>query len=216
MHIVGAIAALAVGWSGLAGLALWPQRAGFAYHTAAVAVGMVTAVLIVGNPDNYGGQAGPVDGAFAAMAVPVAAAALAARPWRAIRTTARQPALLVAAALALPGLWYGLEQGLMQRNSWPPAADPHHQAHWYAMSLLALTAVAVVATAAASARGWRIGTAVAGLAALSIGVASLLDAAAASAVSPPWAAAAMAWGFIALGLTTTGQKSQRRSKKAAP
>jgi hypothetical protein len=202
LHLTGALAALVIGSSGLIGLAVRPERTGSAYHTAATAAAMLLTTAVVGEPDNHGGQGGLLDPAFALLAVPPLAAALMARPWRTAHASARwQPAHLLLAALALPGLWYGLVQGLMQRHTWPPLADPHHQLHWYSMSLLAFLCVLVASTAMFSHRGWRLAAITPGMAAVSVAVASLVSPAAASALSPGWAAAALLWGLAMVTFT---------------
>lgn len=201
VHIVGAIAAVALGASGLVGLIVRPQRAGSATQTGAVAVAMLIATVVVGNPDNHGGQAGLVDPAFAIMAVPPLAAALVATPWRGWSRGGLNMRLLLLAAVALPGLWYAFDQGLMQRHTWPPLADPHHQAHWYAMSVLAFMTVLVIAGTSLTGRGWRTAAFTAGAAATAVGTVSLLTPAAASALHPAWAAAATIWGLAVLAVT---------------
>lgn len=201
VHIVGAVAAVALGASGLVGLIVRPQRAGSATQTGAAAVAMLIATVVVGNPDNHGGQAGLLDPAFAIMAVPPLAAALVAAPWRTWRRAGPKPRLLLLAAVALPGLSYAFDQGLMQRNTWPPLADPHHQAHWYAMSVLAFMTVLVIAGASLAGRGWRTAAFSAGAAATAVGTVSLLAPGAASALHPAWAAAAAIWGLAVLAVT---------------
>lgn len=201
LHLIGALAALAIGGSGLIGLLVRPERAGSAYHTGATATAMLVTTAIVGDPDNYGGQGLLVDPAFVVMALPPLTAAVVARPWRAARDGLKRPRYLVLAAAALPALWYGIGQGLLQRNTWPPMADPHHQAHWYAMALLAIMVVVVVATAALSGRGWRLAALTTGLAAISVAMVSLLAPNAGSALTPAWAGGALLWGAAALGVT---------------
>jgi hypothetical protein len=89
----------------------------------------------------------------------------------------------------------------LQRTTWPPLADPHHQSHWYVMAVLGLVAVPVVAGAAAAGQGWQLGPTVVGLSAGAVAVASLLEPAAASALHPGWAVAALAWGLALLHVT---------------
>lgn len=201
LHLTGALAALAIGGSGLIGLIVRPERAGSAYHTGAAATAMLVTTAVVGDPDNYGGQGLLVDPAFAVMALPPLAAAVVARPWRAAREGLKRPRYMALAAAALPALWYGIGQGLLQRNTWPPMADPHHQAHWYAMALLAVMVVLVVATAALSGRGWRLAALTTGLAAISLAMVSLLAPDAGSALAPAWAGAALLWGVAVLSVT---------------
>lgn len=80
-------------------------------------------------------------------------------------------------------------------------ADPHHQAHWYAMALMAFMLVLVVTTAALPGRGWLLAALTTGLAAISVAIVSLLAAEAASALAPAWATAAFLWGAAVLGVT---------------
>lgn len=207
VHLAGALAALAVGGVGLLGLMVRPERAGSAYHTGATAIAMLATAVIVGDPDNYGGQGLLVDPVFVVMALPPLAAALVARPWRTEAQGATRPRYLVLAATGLPALWYGVGQGLLQRNTWPPMADPHHQAHWNAMALLAVMGVLVLATAAWSRRGWRPAAIATGLAACAVAIASLLAPDAGSALAPAWAAAALLWGLAVLAVTWVEARS---------
>ena len=207
VHIVGAATAVAIGATGLLGLITRPHHAGSATQTGAAAVAMLITTGIVGDPDNYGGQALRVDPAFLIFALPPLAAAVTAAPWRAWRRRALpRPRLAVLASIALPGVWYGIDQGLIQRNTWPPLADPHHQAHWYAMSVLAFLIVLVVAGAALHGRGWRLAATTAGSAAATIAVASLADPSSASALPAGWATAGLAWGLAVLGVTWLGSR----------
>lgn len=202
IHIAGAAAALVLGATGLIGLIIRPQRAGSATHTTAASLAMLAAIVVVGDPDNYGGQGLPIDPAFLVLVAPPLAAALLAAPWRTWRAGGgQQSRLLTLALVALPGLWYALEQGLMQRNTWPPLADPHHQAHWYAMSLMAFATVFVIAGATLAGRGWRTAATTAGIAGAVVGSTSLLTPAAASALHPGWASAALVWGASVVYLT---------------
>jgi hypothetical protein len=197
VHLVGAASALTIAAVGLLGLALRPERDGAAYHTLAMTVALLAVLPIMGDPDNHGGQGLLVDPAFAVFAVPPMAAALLAVPWRhGLRV--RRPGYLVLAGLGLPALWYGTGQALLQRNTWPPLADPHHQAHWYAMALLSFVALAVMASAAWADRGWRPAALSAAAAAASVGIVSLASPEAASALAPAWAAAALLWGVAVL------------------
>jgi hypothetical protein len=202
VHLAGAIAALVVGVSGLGGLIIRPERAGSATHAGMAALAWLIASVLVGDPDNYGGQAGVVDLLFAVMAVPALAAAVVAAPWRSWRRGGvPRPGLLALAALGLPWVWHGIQQGLMQRNTWPPLADPHHQAHYFSAALVAFMAVLLVAGGALAGRGWRVATAAAGAAGLAVAAASLVAPDAASALHPGWAAAAGLWGVAVLAVT---------------
>lgn len=199
VHITGAVAALLLGGTGLAGLIARPQRAGSATQAGAASIAMLITVGLVGDPDNYGGQGLLFDPAFLILVLPPLAATATATPWRAWKWGGvRRPQLLALAGLGLPAVWYGVAQALMQRNTWPPLADPHHQAHWYAMSVFAFATVLVVAGASLYGRGSRLAAATAGTAASALAMSSLLDPTAASAVATPWAVAALVWGVAVL------------------
>lgn len=217
VHIAGAAAAVAIGATGLIGLIIRPDRAGSAIQTGAAAVAVLMTVGFVGDPDNYGGQGLPIDPAFLVFALPPLAAAITAAPWRVWRRRAlARPRLAVLASLALPAVWFGIDQGLMQRNTWPPLADPHHQAHWYAMSVLAFLIVLVVAGASLHGRGWRLAATTAGSAAAAIAVASLADPSSASALPAGWAAAGLAWSLAVLAVTWVGSKRTTGQPSDAP
>lgn len=150
VHLAGVLGALAIAATGLVGLVVRPRFAGFATQAGGAALAGLAVVLVMGDPDNYGGQAGPVDIVFLVMAIPVLAAVASAAPWREWRRgRLARPRLLVLATLGLPAAAFGVQQALIQRGTWPPLADPHHQSHWYAMALLGLMAVPLRARAAA-------------------------------------------------------------------
>lgn len=226
VHAAGAAGALIIVASGLVLLLIRPQDAGSAYQVLAASGGMVAAITIIGNPDNFGGQAGPFDPAFLVLAVPAMLAGLAARPWRgeAQENAPRQPLVGLAILAAIPAAYYAVEQGLMQRNTFPPVADPHHQAHWYAMSVAGFVSVLVVAAAATGRKGWRPSATSGGLAAILVGAASLTSSGSASSLHPAWAGAALVWGTLVLGVVwrasvafgADAQAHQRGSTSGAP
>jgi hypothetical protein len=214
VHLVGATAALIMGVSGLVGLVARPQRAGSATQVGLAAVAWLLAAAVVGDPDNHGGQVGIIDLAFVILAVPALVTALVAAPWGAWRRGQHRPAFLVTALIGLPWLWYAFDQGLMQRHSWPPLADPHHQAHWFTMSLLAGLILLLAAGSALPGRGWRVAASTAGLSALGVAVASLVAPAAASALHPAWAIGAFAWGMGVLGVTWRSLRPDKDDARA--
>ena len=202
VHITGTIAALVIGATGLGGLVIRPQRAGAATQTGVAALAMLITAVLVGNPDNHGQQAGVIDPAFAILAIPPLAAALTAVPWRSWSRSARHRRTLVALAiLGSPMLPYAVHQGLMQRNTWPPLADPHHQAHWWAMSLAWWLVPLTVGGAALGGRGWRAAAAASGLAAGAVALSSLAVPRAASALGTGWAVATLTWGLTVVAAT---------------
>ena len=202
VHLLGALGVLALGISSLVALLLRPERTAAARQVLAAALAVLVVVPLVGNPDNVGGQAGVVDPAFLVLAVPPLLAALVAGPFRGIRSGSSQPLLAILAAAALPvAAWWGVGQALNQRNTFPPTADPHHQAHWYAMAVFAFAVVLVAAAAAFGGRGWRLGATTAGLSAMAFGLTSFAAPDAASAIAPVWAVVAVAWGGAVLSAT---------------
>lgn len=203
VHVVGALAVLAVGGSGLVALIGRPERSGSSYQVLAVMTALLVTLPLVGNPDNVGGQAGWIDPVFLVLVVPSVVAALVARPWRDRRSQRVRRRFLVLAGIgAVPTAWYAVEQALMQRNTFPPTADPHHNSHWWAMAVIAFAVVLVMAAAALPSRGWRLGPRVAGLAAVAVGSVSLVAPSSASAIGPGWALAAVLWGLGGLWLTS--------------
>jgi hypothetical protein len=201
VHIAGAVTALTIGVSGLVGLIIAPTRAGSATQTGAAVIAMLLTTVITGNPDNRGGQAGIIDPAFLILALPPLGAVVIARPWRAWRAAGKRPRYFFLAALALPGAWYGIQQALMQRNTWPPMADPHHQAHWLATAIAAFAILFAVTGAGLPGRGWRVAGVTSGLGAVALAGASLVDRTAASALAPVWAIVAFVWGVAVAAVT---------------
>jgi hypothetical protein len=208
VHLAGALLALALGLSGLVHLALRPDRPAAARHVVAAAAAMLVVVLLVGNPDNAGGRAGLVDPALLVLPLLALAAGLLAGPFR---SGTPDRALAVLAAGALPvACWWGVEQALMQRNTFPPTADPHHQSHWFAMAVAAFGLCLVVGAAALGGHGREVAATAAGAAAVVLGLASSVAPDAASALPLPWALVAVAWGVAVLLATW------RRRRPSAP
>jgi hypothetical protein len=101
-----------------------------------VAVAVMVAAAIEGNPNNQGGQAGPFDVVFLTFRIPVLVLAVLHPARRELLRVRRvHPLLLlVAVVAAVPLVAYGVDQALIQRNSWPPTSDPHHNSHWFLMA----------------------------------------------------------------------------------
>lgn len=215
VHVVGALAVLGIGASGLIALIARPEDASHSYQVLGAMVGLTLTLPIVGNPNNVGGQAGVIDPVPLAFVVPAVAAALLARPWRYWPKEWRPRFLVLAAVGSIPAAWYGVEQTLIQRNTFPPTADPHHQAHWWAMAVFAFIVLFVIAAAGLPGAHWRLGPRLAGLAAVGFGIASLVAQSSASAVWAGWGVAAVVWGLVAIWFTfrdVRGTVAQDRSR----
>ena len=199
IHLVGGLVLFAIGGSGLITLIARPEHGGTALQVAAVMTGILITTPIVGDPDNVGGMAGTIDPLFLIVALPGLIAAILAKPWREVRASTRRLSILMLAAIgAIPIVWYGVVQALMQRNTFPPSADPHHNAHWWAMSALAFAGILVLIGAGLGLRGWRVGATAVGLSGVAFGAASLVAPDAASAVSLLWSIASILWGLAVL------------------
>ena len=211
VHAAGALGVLLIGGSGLVGLMAKPQSSGYSYQVLAGMSGVLLTLPIVGNPNNVGGQAGWIDPVLLVFVLPPIAAALLAKPWRhwRLREGLTPRFLFLAAIGAIPATWYGVDQALLQRNTFPPTADPHHNAHWWVMGIVAFMAVLVVAAAALPSVGRRLGALVAALAAAGVGVASLIASSSASAVWWGWAIAAVVWGLVGIGFTVRRPARER-------
>ncbi len=215
VHAVAAAAVLVISGLGLARLVVRPALASAALHVLSSMVGLLLTMPIVGDPDNFGGQAGPIDPVLVIVALPCVIGALVARPWRTDAEAGgpRLPVLILAAVGAAPAALYAIDQALKQRNSFPPSADPHHNAHWWVMSVFVLMATLVVMAAAAGRPGWRWSVAVSSIGVIAVGTASLLVPSAASAFGTVGSAAAIAGGltgfwFIRPGLRAVGARTE--------
>jgi hypothetical protein len=105
------------------------------------------------------------------------------------------PLLGLATVAAGPVAWWGVHQALLQRNTFPPTADPHHNSHWYVMAVLAFLVVLLSAAAGLSGERWRLPAATAALDALAVAIASLIAPQSASALGPHWSAAVLVWAL---------------------
>ena len=121
-----------------------------------------------------------------------------------------RPLLVFAAIGVVPLLAYGVDQALMQRNTFPPSADPHHQAHWFAMATFAFVVVLAVATAAAGAAGWRLAAIVASVATIVVAAVSVAMPDAASSLGRTGGVAALLW---AAGVLVVTARSRRRAAR---
>lgn len=208
VHFAGALAVIAVGATGLIALLISPSRAGSSYQVLSAAIGLLAVVAIVGDPDNYGGQAGIVDPLFVLLGVPPLIAGLVAARWHDRREwRLARPLLLLAAIAVVPLLAYGVDQALMQRNTFPPTADPHHQAHWFAMATFAFVVPLVVATAALGAPGWRLGAVAASVGTMAVAVSSIANPEAASSFGRLAGGAALLWAVAVLAVVVRSRRA---------
>jgi uncharacterized integral membrane protein len=208
VHVAGAVAVLLTILVAAVALFIRPDRPSSARHLLATFGALVPVALIIGDPDNHGGQSGPVDPLFLALPVPAALAALVAGPWT-HRAAEQGPRLALLGLVVLgagPAAWWGVRQALVQRNTYPPTADPHHNSHWYVMAVLALMVVLLLLVAVVNAEGWRLAAATAAADALAVAVVSLSAPQSASALDTYWSAAVIVWafgiGFVAVRATT--------------
>lgn len=103
-----------------------PRRGGPATQALAVSVAMLASAPMAGDPVNYRGQGMFVDPLVVAVAVPVFAAAAVAVPWREWRSGGlKRLSLLWLGLLALPFVWFGIDQALLQRNTGPLLPIPN-------------------------------------------------------------------------------------------
>ncbi len=142
VHVVGALCLFAIVTVGIVVALASPRSSITAVRQViAVAVSMLAAAAIVGDPDNYGGQAGPFDFAYMIWLAPPLIFAVVHPARRRVATEHHWNImmLLIAVVIAGPLLMYGLDEALLQRNSWPPKSDPHHNSHWFTMAALSFT-----------------------------------------------------------------------------
>ncbi len=217
VHVAAALGFAGTLVAGLVSQVAAPRRwpAGL-WVTAAGIVAFLIAGGIVGDPDNYGGQAGPFDLAYLIFLVPLLLVfALHPSPSGLIRGGRPDVMLVVAvAAVCIPLVVYGVDQALIQRNSWPPKSDPHHNAHWFTMAGLAFAIPVVGFVSASRLAGWRIATWCAAGMAVIIGVTSVIWSDAASSLGVWWGIASTVGGagFLVLASrqrdgSTPGQKA---------
>ena len=177
VHHVGAVLFIGMLVAGLLAQLRAPERNIAAFQQAVMCVLAIQITnLIMGNPDNHGGNTGFLDPAFLIFLVPVVIL-VALHPSRSAvfrgggGMSRTLPAITLAAAVPLA--WYGIQHGLVQRHSWPPLADPHHQ-KWFMMAFLAFSMLLVGLVASIRAEGWWLPAWSTGIAAVALGMVSML------------------------------------------
>lgn len=159
VHLVGAICYIFIVTLGLVSQLSAPALhvAGFQQAFMAGLALMVTAA-IVGDPDNHGGQYGPFDPAYLIFFTPLLlmAGSHPARQYLFKPGHLHPPLLFFAMVLAIPMFIYGVDQALIQRNSFPPGADPHHNSHWFIVAEVAFTIPLLTGLTGLRTRGWQV------------------------------------------------------------
>jgi hypothetical protein len=192
-HLAGAVLCGGLIAAGLLPQLVAPARnvAGF-QQTLMVAVAVMVAAAIEGNPNNQGGQAGPFDVVFLTFLIPILVLAVLHPARRELLRVRRvHPLLLVAVVAAVPLVVYGVDQALIQRNSWPPTSDPHHNSHWFLMAEAAFAIPLLGAVAGLGGRGWGVPAWTAAAALAVLGIVSFLFPDAPSSLG-------IGWGLLAI------------------
>lgn len=211
VHHIGAVLFIALLVIGLLAQ-LWKFRGQVAaFQQALLAiVALLAAGLVIGDPDNHGGNVGIIDPLMLILAAPMLLLAVlhpVRREVLRLQLDVKPISTTIAAAGAIPLLWYAVDQALRQRNSWPPAADLHHNGHWMMMALLGF-AIALIGLLAALQRDSQVPAWSSGVAAIVFGLASALLPDHASSLGLRWGAAGSLWGLFLIGMT---QVEARRS-----
>lgn len=114
----------------------------------------------------------------------------------------------LAGIATVPWLTFAFTQAQEQWRNLP--GDVHAEPeHWALVALMAVTIVAAALIGATDRRGWRLTAWIAALASANYGLHSLVFPEPASAVSTPWAVAAVAWG---VGFAVAIVRRQRRTE----
>lgn len=217
VHVGAAVGFTSTLVAGLVSQVVAPRRwpAGFWVTSAGILAVMIAAVF-VGNPDNHGGQAGVFDWAFLIFLLPLFLV-FALHPARGDLLHGARPSvpLIVAVAvLCIPLVGYGVDQALVQRNSWPPTSDPHHNAHWFTIAALAFAIPLVGWVAASRLAGRRIAAWCAAGMAVIVGATSAVWPDAASSLGVLWGIASVACGVALLLIATLGQPTPTPGDRA--
>ncbi len=176
VHVVGALGFTGIFGAGLVAMLVSSRARAGALQAIAAALAVLVAAAIVGNPDNVGGQAGVFDWAYLIFILPALLLALWYLRGRRAVSGASPDVVLIGIVLvaAIPLAFYGIDAALTQRNSFPPAADPHHNGHWITMAQLAFAIPLAGLVAAWRPAGWQLTVWSVTLATGGLGAASIL------------------------------------------
>lgn len=216
VHHVGAALFIGLVVVGLLAQLRAPERNGAAFLQVVMGVVAIQFTnFIMGDPDNHGGNVGIMDPAFLVFLVPVVVlAALHPARGRVLHVGAgiSRPLAGIALATAAPLAMYGVDQALVQRNSWPPLADPHHQ-KWFMMAFLSFAILLVGLVASARPAGWRVPAWSAGTTAVVLGLVSALYPDLASSLGSVWGSVSVLGGAAFIGAAEWEAARERHNTK---
>lgn len=114
------------------------------HQVLATMLGLIIMAFIVGDPDNYGGNKGIFDLAFLIVIIPALFILLLHPDKKKMLNfdfkNVSKPLFVLFSTLLIPFFIYGIQQSLMQRNSFPPLSDIHHS-HWHTMGTVAFATI---------------------------------------------------------------------------
>lgn len=173
-------------------------RGGF-QQVAASLLGLLLMAFIVGDPDNHGGNNAIFDPAFLLFIVPVVIMWFIHPDRRNVFSIytgkAHRGMLALYLTLLVPFSAYGVQQALLQRNSFPPLSDIHHQ-HWQAMAMVAFSTVLIGIVGALKSRGYVLPSVSASVSLLILGFLSILYPEAPSSLGVLFGAVSFAAGLL--------------------
>lgn len=199
IHFTGAVLMGLALLVGMGRLILRPRDRMALVHGAVALLAVLLVQVVVGDPDNQGGQAGPYDITYLIVSIPYIVAVILALRLPAEKGGRRKldPVLLGIGLIGLAvTLLYALDQALMQRNSWPPASDPHHNSHWATMAQIGMIPGLLVIVSALPRVGSRVQALVAAFIAVTLGTVSVLYREDSSSLGLVGGTAAVAMGIV--------------------
>ncbi len=170
-------------------------------QVVATILGFVVMGFIVGDPDNYGNNVAIFDLANLFLVFPVVLL-VALHPdrkrilWPDF-SKIKKSLLLLYSTILIPFFVYGFMQSIVQRNSYPPLSDIHHQ-HWLAMSTVAFAIIFVGFVGALRSPGYLMPMGMSAFSLLVLGIVSVLAPHAASSLGTILGGVSILSGSIAL------------------